>query len=502
MKSRAITLAVLACVVVSACTKPVQHTAHRVVHSPSPVAGISPSPALPAPPPIHWTACSPAGWQCGHVSVPIDYADPTGPTLAIAVNRHPATDPAHRIGSLLVNPGGPGISGTSFAVNDFSAWSGLEPYFDIVGFDPRGVGESQPIKCLSDGQMDAFNAADAVPDDGGELSTLTSEAQQMASGCQKNGALLAHVDTASAARDLDELRMAVGDQKLTYLGYSYGTYLGHFYAHLFPTHVRALVLDGVVDTNIDESSLTVIQAQGFEKNLDDYLAACPHSQPACPFTGSSPKSQLLAFLERLDANPLPVGARSLNSTLALTGILLALYDTSSWPYLTQALNDAEAGNGGVLLRLADIYTERDNNGHYSNSIESNYAINCLDHPLPDTSDAYFAQRAQHLAQVAPVMGPFVAYSDLPCKFWPAAPTNTPAALDAVGAPPIVLVGTSNDPATPYAWAQAVRHELSSSVLITRNGDGHTSYDVSACVRSYANAYFIDLKVPPDGAVCT
>lgn len=498
----------LACVlllplVAAACTRP--GTAAPAHRSPSPSAAPSPLASIPplAAPVIHWTSCSPAGWQCGKVAVPLDYTNPTGPTVQIAVNRRRATNPARRIGSLLVNPGGPGIAGTDFAVNNYAAWSGLSPYFDIVGFDPRGVGKSQPIKCLTDAQLDAYNYADAWPDDPGELQTLTDLAKSFARDCQqRNGALLGHVDTVTAARDLDQIRAGLGDPKITYFGYSYGTFLGLTYAHLFPTHIRALVLDSVLDPSIDETTLTVVQAKGFEKDLDDYLAACETGHPACPFTGGNQKAQLLALLEKLDKNPLPVGGRSLDSTLALTGILYTMYfsPSESWPYLSQALAAETRGDGSMLMSFADAYLERDQNGHYTNSLEANYAINCLDHPVPADPN-YFSTRAQQLQQVAPVFGPFVAYSDLPCRYWPVAPTRVPSALDAPGAPPIVLVGQTGDPATPYEWAQAVHGQLANSVLITRTGDGHGGYDVSSCVRSLVNPYLISLTVPPDGRDC-
>lgn len=490
-------------VLVAACTR--QHAALRPTPARSQTPAASPLASIPPlPTPIvTWTACAPAGWECGKVEVPLDYGNLGGPTVEIAVNRHRATRPGQRIGSLLVNPGGPGISGTDFAASNYSAWSGLSPYFDIVGFDPRGVGKSQPIKCLTDAQLDAYNSADAWPDDPGELQTLIDAAKTLAADCQqRNGALLGHVDTVTAARDLDQIRAGLGDPKITYFGYSYGTFLGLTYAHLFPDHIRALVLDSVLDPSIDETTLTIVQAKGFEKDLDDYLAACETSTPACPFTGGNQKGQLLALLEKLDQSPLRVGSRSLNSTLALTGILYTMYfaPSQSWPYLSQALDRETQGDGSLLLSFADAYLERDQSGHYTNSLEANYAINCLDHPVPADPN-YFADRSRQLQEAAPVFGPFVAYSDLPCRYWPVAPTRGPSVLDAPGAPPIVLVGQTGDPATPYEWAQAVHNQLSNSILITRTGNGHGGYDVSSCVRSLVNPYLIRLAVPPDGRTC-
>lgn len=470
-----------------ACTRPAQRRA-----SASPPTG----------PHIAWHACTPKGWQCGTLAVPLDYSQPDGPKIEIALNRLPASDRSHRIGSLLVNPGGPGASGVQFARDNVDLYAALTPNFDLVGFDPRGIGSSTAVKCLSDSQMDAFNAADPVPDDPGERQTLIDEAKALAAGCASgSGSLLAHVDTVSAARDMDLIRQALGESKLTYFGFSYGTYLGDTYAHLFPTHVRALVLDSVVDPNLDETQLIEVQAAGFERDLDDYLASCVSKPSSCPFQTSDPTTELTAFLERVDRSPIAVGDRQLNSSLAMTGIAFTLYDSpSSWPILSLALSHAFAGDGAALLDLADQYLGRDSNGHYDNEIEANYAVNCLDHPV-STSLGYFDQLAAELPKLAPIFGPFTAYSDLPCAYWPAPATGSPQPLDAPGAPPIVLVGNTNDPATPYIWAQAVHRQLSGSILITRTGDGHGGYPASSCVQRLVNAYLLNLVVPADGQTC-
>lgn len=459
--------------------------------------------AASAGPAIAWHACAPKGWQCGRLAVPLDYADPKGPKIELALNRLPASNRQHRVGSLLVNPGGPGASGIQFAKDNVDLFSALTPYFDLIGFDPRGIGASTAIKCLSDSQLDAFNSADAVPDDPGEMQALIDQASTMAQGCeQESGSLLGHVDTVSAARDLDQIRQALGETKLTYFGFSYGTYLGDTYAHLFPQRVRALVLDSVLDPSLDETALTEVQAVGFERDLDDYLQSCAGaSKSACPFQTPDPRTELMDFLERLDRAPLAVGGRQLNNALAMTGVAYTLYDSpASWPALSLALARAFNGDGGLLMQFADAYLERDSGGHYSNSIEANYAVNCLDHPAPSAL-SYFTQRAADLERMAPLMGPYVAYGDLPCAYWPVRPTGSPGPLTAAGAPPIVLVGNTGDPATPYQWAQAVHSQLAGSILITRTGDGHGGYDASSCVQRLVNAYLIDLTVPADGQTC-
>ena len=434
--------------------------------------------------------------------MPLDYSQPEGSTIEIALNRLPASDPAHRVGSLLVNPGGPGASGVQFARDNIDLFSALSPYFDIVGFDPRGIGASTAIRCLSDSQFDTFNDADPVPDEPGERQVLIDEAKAMANGCaQLSGKLLAHVDTVSAARDMDVIRRALGETKLSYFGFSYGTYLGDTYAHLFPQHVRALVLDSVLDPSIDEATLVEVQAVGFEHDLDDYLASCVSQPAGCPFQTANPTAELTSFIERVDRAPIAVGNRQLNSSLALTGIFFTLYQSpSSWPLLSQALGRAFAGDGGPLLEFADEYLDRDASGHYSNELQANYAVNCLDHPAP-TDLAYFDQRDQVLAKMAPILGPFVAYGDLPCAYWAVPPTGTPGPLEAPGAPPIVLVGNTGDPSTPYVWAQAVHRQLHGSILITRTGDGHGGYPVSSCVQRLVNAYLINLVVPADNQTC-
>jgi pimeloyl-ACP methyl ester carboxylesterase len=470
----------------------------------APSANTSPTP-IPTPGRIAWTSCG-NGFQCGTVQVPLDYAHPSAGTIDIAVNRKPATRPDQRIGSLLINPGGPGASGIDWIVASAPAFSLLNQGFDLVGFDPRGVGRSAPVRCLSGPQEDAFIALDGVLDDYKEEQAAIQADMAYAAGCaQMSARVLPFVDTASAAKDMDLIRIALGDNQLTYLGFSYGTYLGEWYAHLFPTHIRALVLDAVLDPSLTDNALNISQAASFEQNLQAFLADCnsrKSTTPRCAYAQSGdPATKLNALMARLDANPMPVGKRMLTRALALTGVSWELYSQTSWPDLDNGLTQADLGNGSLLLSFADSYAGRSPNGTYTNEIDANYAVNCLDHPAP-TNVAAYDQLGPAFTQASPFFGPSFQYSSLPCAYWGAKPTGHPGPLTVKGAPPILLVGGTNDPATPFAWAQAAHSQMAGSVLVTRTGNGHGSYGVSVCATLAELRYLINLTVPPDGTVCS
>ncbi len=453
---------------------------------------------------VTWTDCG-AGFQCGTLQVPLDYSHPDAGTIGIALNRKPATDQANRIGSVLTNPGGPGASGITFLRGEAGAMTNLNQRLDLVGFDPRGVGLSAPVRCLDGPEEDAFNAVDTVLDDPQEKQANIQADKDFAAACQQlNANILPFVDTVSAAKDMDLIRAALGDAKLTYLGFSYGTFLGETYAHLFPTHFRALALDGVLDPALSLNELNLAQVVSFEQNLQAFLADCVARRSApkpCSYAQSGdPNSKLMALMQRLDADPIPVGGRQLTRALAMYGVLLSLYDQSFWPYLDQGLTLADQGSGRVLLALADIYFHRDANGTYENLFDANWAINCLDRAVPKDIAPY-DQLGPAFAKASPLFGPWSQYSNLVCAYWPVQPTGHAGPLTADGAPPILLVGGTDDPATPYAWAQAVNRQLAGSVLLTRQGNGHTSYDASACAHAAEDAYLIDLTLPAPGTVC-
>jgi len=482
---------VLVTIVIAACTR----TSPTSSHSPSPVPS-------PIPSSIAWTDCG-GGFQCGTLQVPLDYEHPDTRKISLAMARVRAKDQATRIGSLLMNPGGPGESGIEFLRSDVSSLSNLNRRFDLVTWDPRGVAGSTPVTCVDGPQEDAYLAIDSVLDDPQEKQAAIQADKDFAAGCQRrSGALLPFMDSGSTARDMDQIRQAVGDAQLTYLGFSYGTYIGQWYAHLFPTHVRALSLDGVVDPAVSANDSLLGQVVGFEENLKAFLADC-RSRTSCGYgrTGD-PGAKLNALMARLDATPLNVGSRQLTRSLAMTGLLVTLYDQSLWRYLDQGLTAAENGDGRILLLLADAYNHRNADGTYSNLFNGAFhSTYCLDFPVP-SDIAVYDRLGPAFVKASPLFGPWSQYSNLQCAYWPVKPKNQQGPLTVSGAPPILLVGGTNDPATPYAEAQSVNRQIQGSVLLTRQGNGHTSYDSSACAHAAEDAYLINLTLPTAGATCS
>ncbi len=458
---------------------------------------------------VSWSACG-DGFECARVAVPLDYERPGRDVIDLSVVRLPASGGAEkRLGSLLINPGGPGSSGIEYARQ---AERVINPHvrerFDIVGFDPRGVARSEPLKCLTDRQLDEFISADGSPDDPAEEQRLIELARMLAQGCeQRAGELLAHVATEDVARDLDVLRAVLGDERLHYLGKSYGTLLGATYAELFPQHVGRLVLDGAVDPTVSDEEFDLAQAEGFERALRAFVADCVE-QDECPLSGSVDEGvqQVALLLERIDKHPLPSedSDRRLTQALAVLGVVAALYDrTSGWPALRIALAQAERDDGTVLLRLADFYTDRDEDGDYAtNQNEVFYAVNCLDGDDGTADVAELRSRADRYAASAPVFGPYLAWGAVACVDWPVPPRGEPGPLRAAGSAPILVVGTTRDPATPYAWAVGLADQLEAGVLLSWDGDGHTAYGRgSSCIDAAVDDYLVAGEVPEDGTRC-
>lgn len=455
---------------------------------------------------IDWGRC-PEGsnFDCGTLSVPIDYADPDGPKVDISLLRKKATGD-DRIGSLVVNPGGPGGSGISFARYAASAFpKDVRERYDIVGFDPRGVGRSSPVKCLSDAGMDAYTQIDQTPDTTDEENAAVDGAAGFGKSCQENtDQLLGHVSTAEAARDMDQIREALGDDRLHYLGASYGTFLGATYAELFPDKVGRFVLDGAIDPSQNAATANRVQGGGFETALVAYVDDCV-AGGSC-FLGTDREAALArirGLLASLDANPIPGDAkRQVNEPIATTGILSPLYSRDQWPELTRALQSAFRGDGGPLLDLSDMYYERGADGRYANLMYANAAVNCLDSPPAATTPDQVKAQVAEFEATSPTFGRALAWAGLTCGTWPLSATGRPHEIKAAGAAPILVVGTTRDPATPYAWSQALASQLESGHLLTYDGDGHTAYlRGSTCIDSAVDSYLLTGSPPPDNKTC-
>jgi pimeloyl-ACP methyl ester carboxylesterase len=501
--------ALLSVLLVAACAPAVPSPSPTVAPSATspatnPAASASPSAiAAPTVKPARWADCG-GGFSCAEIRVPRDYAAPTEGYLNVSVIRAAATKPAKRIGSLLVNPGGPGASGVEFIRDGLAIFpKQVRERFDIVGFDPRGVNSSTAIRCIDN--LDGHDALDPSPDDAAELDALVESAEVYAEACaSRNDTTLPFLSTDAVARDLDLIRLAVGDEKLTYFGFSYGTLIGSLYAERFPGHIRAMVLDGAVDPSLDLEAFRAGQAKAFEGALTRFLEDCA-KRKSCAFheNGNSVRA-FDALMASIDRKPIPAlrlrDPRPVGSGLAWYAVLGALYSKSYWPILATALSQAEGGDGSVMLAISDPFRGRKQNGSYSNMQDAYVANTCLDYPAP-TDVATYTGWARTLAKPAPHFAQMVAYNDLICAFWSVPAQGRPHAVSAPGAPPIVIVGTTGDPATPYAWSQALAEQLQSSVLVTREGEGHTGYADSECVEDAVEAYLLELTVPKAGLTC-
>ncbi|MEO6827681.1 MAG: alpha/beta hydrolase [Microbacteriaceae bacterium] len=455
---------------------------------------------------LNWTDCA-KGMQCTDATAPLNWADPAAGSITLALIRHRAT--GHKIGSLLVNPGGPGASGYTFVKDsvDYATDQKLQAGFDIVGFDPRGVGHSSAVSCYKPAQMDdyIYGIPDAALGTDAWIAEQTASATAFAAACAANtGALLGHVDTVSAARDLDLLRAVLGDSKLSYLGYSYGTFLGATYANLYPKNVGRLVLDGALDPSASNFEVTKTQAQGFESALRAYLTDCIGTQ-GCPFRGSVDQAmQTIAdLLAAVGESPIRnADGRELGSTTLLTAIIYPLYDANAWPVLSEMLSATMQGDAAEAFHFADAYNDRTDQGTYtSNQTEAFTAINCLDYSY-NADPATMRSQAAELEKAAPVIGKYMAYGDIACAAWPDKFTGKRGAITAAGAAPILVVGTTNDPATPYVWAKNLAEQLDSGHLVTYTGQGHTAYNKSnSCVNNAVDNYLLSGTVPTTDPRC-
>jgi pimeloyl-ACP methyl ester carboxylesterase/predicted small secreted protein len=507
------------CFLLAACTQTVAGQGRRASGSQAPGSSAAGGPQSPgaSQKPITFTDCSsvlnasaipvPSALQgkitfgCARLNVPLDYANQSGPTIALELVKVHDKDNKAGVGSLLVNPGGPGGSGVELALGLLQQMSpDVLRSFDLIGFDPRGVGLSTPISCISDAEKDRLNAASPDVLTATGFQQAKDLAKTVADACStKYGANLQFFDTVNTAKDMDLIRQAVGDDRMNYLGFSYGTELGSVYAHLFPDKVRVAVLDGAVDPLTDDITSFADQLGGFEAAFDQFAADCLTRTP-CKSLGD-PRQSVYAVVKAATAAPLPTGtSRNLTSSLALTGVLEALYSRSDWPTLGDALISAGKGDGKGLLDLADQYNQRQSDGTYSNIMDANTTINCND-SKPGPTDATVSSTATAWATKFPMFGKWAAISLFSCQQWQ--PDRTPPPLPSAATPTKVLViGNLHDPATPYQGAKDLAKTMGNAELLTWDGEGHTSYlEGSTCVDGYVNAYLISQKLPPDSTTC-
>lgn len=459
---------------------------------------------------LEWDECalelaSMAGLNCATLEVPLDRTVDDSPAIDLELARVAAEgDPGERIGSLLLNPGGPGGSGIEFLASAALIFPDeILAHFDLVSWDPRGVGESSPVRCLTDEQKDSQIEGDLSPDDQAELDRALQDQEEFLEGCLTNDPeMLEHMSTADVAGDMEEIREALGDEKLNYVGFSYGTAIGATYATMFPDTVRAMVLDGSVSPTASDLEQTISQAEGFERTYLSFVESCD-SDPQCALSGRT-ASTVDEVRARLDRDPLTVstgsGDRELTRDLFDIGLATGLYDSSSWGILAEAIADLDGTGGATILSLADRQLGRNPDGTWDNSSDAQTMVNCADaDSRPSLEEAL--ERTEEVAEAAPTFGEVLKTSPLTCIDWPQAANPVPQ-WSADGAPPILVVGTLGDPATPYEWSEQMAAALSGSVLLTYEGDGHTAFlRGGACVNDAVTAYLIDLELPEPGTSC-
>jgi pimeloyl-ACP methyl ester carboxylesterase len=521
---RSLAVAAVAATVLTGCTATV--SGRGIAQPPGSSSGTSPAPtgpapssALPPPQPAAFTDCSslfnlsavsfPPGrkdrlsFSCARLSVPLDYNDPGADPITLELVK--VHDSANNTGNaLVVNPGGPGGSGVELAIGLAAQVSDkLLSRFDLLGFDPRGVGLSSPISCISDSEKDRINAA--APDvlTAAGLGQAKKLAQDVASACTaRYGSSLADFNTVQTAKDMDRIRAALGQDKLSYLGFSYGTELGSVYAHLFPANVGVTVLDGAVDPLSDDITSFADQLKGFEGAFDQFQEDCLNRSPCKALR--QPRQLVYSLVKQADQTPIRSSeaseTRRASGSIVLTGVLSALYSQSEWPALGQALIDAKNGDAKGLFELADNYNQRSPDGHYSNISDANTTIGCND-SKPGPSDATIKATAAKWVKAYPMFGRWAAPSLFSCQAWQ--PDRTPVPLPRAATPQTVLViGNLHDPATPYQGAKDLTKTMGNAALLTWDGEGHTSYlQGSSCIDNFVDDYLVAGTLPPANTTC-
>ncbi|TLS39907.1 alpha/beta hydrolase [Streptomyces montanus] len=450
-----------------------------------------------------------AVWQCAIMKAPLDWDNPEGDTIGLELIRARATGAKdERIGSLIFNFGGPGGSGVTTLPPFGDDFTQLRTRYDLVSFDPRGVGRSAGVECVDDERLDEYFQEDATPDTGAERKTLVDSTKEFNSACEDNsGKILPQVSTTDAARDMDLMRQVLGDDKLYYFGISYGTELGGVYAHLFPKTVGRAVFDAVVDPTQDPEQGSLAQAEGFELALDNFAEDCASKAEECPLgdTAEAVKNRIARLLDDLDSEPIPgVFPRMLTQTAATSGIAQALYSQDLWEYLTEGLQQAYNGDGQILMVLSDSLNGRNEDGDYSNAAAANVSINCAD-DKPRYTTADVEAKLPQFREASRLFGGYLAWGLLSCIDWPVPGAADHPDVSAPGSAPILVIGNTGDPATPYEGAHKMVEALGKGVGIevTYKGQGHGAYDSgNKCVRDAVNGYLLDGRIPPPGLVCS
>ncbi len=457
---------------------------------------------------VSWVECEESefkNYQCAKVKVPLDYSNTQKTDIELSLARAKAS--GKKLGSLLINPGGPGGSGVDLLKNSKDMFSQqVFSSFDVVGFDPRGVSRSHPLECTTDRQKDESLAEslDLATAAGRERSV--ADMKEFAQRCQeKNGDLARYLDTVSAARDLDILRAVLGDKKLSYLGYSYGSFLGTTYAQLFPKNVGRLVLDGILDGSYSFGQVSLAQAKGFEAAFANFASWCAREAKSCPWdTKEDGLKRLKKFFTAADSSPIPTkdSSRPLNGALAFGAAIGMLYYETLYPSLLEALQAAFKGDGAPLLKVSDLFNQRGSDGKFKdNSQDAFMAINGADYPVQgDKAD--WDRRGKKLVRDFPLMGSSMAYGEYALAAWPWKSTAKREKVKIEGVQPILLVGNSNDPATPYEMAQSVHRQLPNSRLLTWKSYSHTAYGLgSECVAETVDKYLVAGVLPDSDITC-
>lgn len=453
---------------------------------------------------LSWEECE-GSFECATVQAPIDYEDPGAGQIEVALVR--STGAGEDAPHLLLNPGGPGASGVDMVTEtlDYVVSQDVQDQYTVVGFDPRGVSRSAPVTCLDDQAMDQARQEHVDPSTDEGLEQLRQDSKEFAAACDENtGEVLGHVDTDTAAQDMDLIRAVLGEERLNYLGFSYGTALGASYAEQFPDRVGRFVLDGAMDPSLSDHEVTLGQAEAFEQAVHSWAAWCLE-QDSCPLSGSPENgvAQLQRLIRQVEDQPMEASdGRTVPASTFVSGLITPLYANENWATLNVAVAQAMNGSVDTMLMLADLNAGREQDGTYPSNINAAFrAINCLDASSPADTETLRAQAAE-LDEASPTLGRFLAYGAVGCEAWPVDAVSEPAEVTAAGADPILVIGTRGDPATPYEWAPALAEQLESGVLLTWNGEGHTAYGRAGdCIGDAVDGYLIEGTVPEDGLVC-